>query len=66
MSYELTHQFTDSVGEAYEEEFEELEAKPFGEFARALFLGLGALLIIIASTFLFFSGIVAALMGLVP
>ena len=66
MSIILTQQNIVSVDEVYQGESEEFEASTFAEFARALFLGLGALLLVSASTYLAFSGIVATLMALLP
>lgn len=53
------------AGGVTNEDYEEAEASSLGEFARALFLGLGALLVVSVSTFALFYGIVAALLGLV-
>ena len=66
MSINLAQQTFVSAGKVYLGESEEFEASSFAEFARALFLGLGALLLLSASTYLAFSGIVAALMALLP
>ena len=52
------------VGGVIQEE-EVIQASSLGEFVRALFLGLGALLIVSGGTFLLFYVIVAALLGLV-
>jgi hypothetical protein len=64
MSPILSDQFIVSVGEVYKEASEELEASSIGEFASAIFLGLGVLLTMSAITFLLFSGIVATLLKL--
>ena len=66
MSINLTQQNYVSVGEIYHEESEKFEASTFAEFARALSLGLGALLLVSASTYLVFSGIIALLMAILP
>jgi len=55
----------ESTGQSYDGDFENLEADSFGEFARALLLGLGAILLFSAGTYLIFSGLVATLIGMV-
>ncbi len=61
MRYELVPRFTHSEEEEQLNEFGGREATSFAEFARALMLGLGSVLLISMSTYLVFSWILLAL-----
>lgn len=65
MRYQSTQDTSNFVPELYDHDFDSLKADSFGEFARAFLLGLGAILLISAGTFLIFSGVVATLVGMV-
>lgn len=64
MTYLVTKPFTDISDQAHADGFKELEADSFAEFARAILLGLGAILLAGAGTYIIFSGLAASLMAL--